>query len=519
MALAGPSAVATLADPAAALGWLQARGATGLATDSRLVQAGDAFIAWPGYAHDARAHVADALAAGAAACLVEADGADAFELDALKVAAVANLKAATGEVSSAFFGQPSLRLKVLAVTGTNGKTSCAWWLAQALTALGQRCGVVGTLGVGEPPLSEPADRAAAQIEFTGLTTPDPITLQRAFKRFADGGFAACALEASSHGIAEHRLSGTRIQVALFTNLTQDHLDYHGSMQAYGAAKAKLFAWPGLQAAVLNVDDASGAQLAQDLQATAVAVSTYSVRGAATLRAANVTYSNGGLSFDAIEAGQRMAVRTALIGDYNVSNLLAVIGGLRAVGVSFSDACSACAQLTPVPGRMQRVSTESLDKTNSPELVVDYAHTPDALEKSLLALQPLAASRGGALWCVFGCGGNRDATKRPLMGALAQRLAQQVVITTDNPRFELPAFINLQIVAGLNGNQLGVKVIENRRSAIQTAVREAGANDVILLAGKGHEDYQDIKGVKHPFSDVAEALAALQQREKLREGVK
>ena len=531
MALASPANVTTLADSAAALSWLQARGVQGLATDSRVVQAGDAFIAWPGYAHDARAHVADALAAGASVCLVEAEGVEAFELDALRVAAVANLKAATGDISSAFFGRPSQRLKVLAVTGTNGKTSCAWWLAQALTALGQRCGVVGTLGVGEPPLSGPAGRAAAQIEFTGLTTPDPITLQRAFKRFADEGFVACALEASSHGIEEHRLNGTHIQVALFTNLTQDHLDYHGSMQAYGAAKAKLFAWPGLQAAVLNVDDAFGAQLARDLEATAVAVSTYSVRGAATLRAVNLTYTEGGLNFEVIEAGQRVGLRTALIGDYNVSNLLAVIGGLRALGISLVDACSACAQLTPVPGRMQRVAaeanteantaanTEAPAKINSPELVVDYAHTPDALEKSLLALQPLAASRGGALWCVFGCGGNRDATKRPLMGALAQRLAQKVVITTDNPRFEVPAFINLQIVAGLNGNQLGVKVIENRRSAIQTAVREAGANDVILVAGKGHEDYQDIKGVKHPFSDVAEALAALQQREKLREGVK
>jgi UDP-N-acetylmuramyl-tripeptide synthetase len=489
---------------AEALGWLQARGAQGLATDSRRVVAGDAFIAWPGYANDARAHVVDALKAGASACLVEADGADAFEFDATKVAAVAGLKAATGDIASAFFGSPSERLKVLAITGTNGKTSCAWWTAQALTALGQRCGVIGTLGVGQPPFRG----GASQIEFNGLTTPDPITLQRAFKRFADEGCAACALEASSHGIAEHRLNGTHIKVALLTNLTQDHLDYHGSMQAYGAAKAKLFAWPGLQAAVLNLDDAFGSRLVRDLQTSGLSVLTYSVRGTATLRAANVAYRDGGLSFEVVEAGQRAAVRTTLIGDYNVSNVLAVVGGLRALGVSLNDAASVCAELTPVPGRMQRVTS----KAGSPELVVDYAHTPDALEKSLLALQALATARGGKLWCVFGCGGNRDAGKRPLMGALAQRLAQHVVITTDNPRFEAPAFINLQIVAGLNGNQLGVKVIENRRSAIQTAVREAGANDVILVAGKGHEDYQDIKGVKHPFSDVDESLTALRMRE-------
>ncbi len=487
-----------------ALAWLQARGAQGLATDSRRVVAGDAFIAWPGYATDARAHAAGALAAGASACLVEAEGADAFEFDDSKVAAVQGLKAATGHIASAFFGNPSQRLDVVAITGTNGKTSCAWWTAQALTALGQRCGVVGTLGVGQPPLRE----QKSQIEFNGLTTPDPITLQRAFKRFADGGFVACALEASSHGIEEHRLNGTHIKVALFTNLTQDHLDYHGSMDAYGAAKAKLFAWPGLQAAVLNLDDAFGVRLARDLQGGSISVSTYSTRGAATLRAANVAYRDGGLYFDVIEGSGRASVRTALIGDYNVSNVLAVIGGLRALGVSLNDAATVCAQLTPVPGRMQRVDAN----LGLPEVVVDYAHTPDALEKSLLALQALASARGGKLWCVFGCGGNRDATKRPLMGALAQRLAQCVVITTDNPRFEVPAFINLQIVAGLNGNQLGVKVIENRRSAIQTAVREAGASDVILVAGKGHEDYQDVKGVKHPFSDVDEALAALALRE-------
>jgi UDP-N-acetylmuramyl-tripeptide synthetase len=497
-------ALTQLASTADALSWLQARGAQGLATDSRRVVAGDAFIAWPGYATDARAHVAGALTAGASACLVEAEGADAFEFDDSKVAAVQGLKAATGDIASAFFGNPSQHLDVVAITGTNGKTSCAWWTAQALTALGQRCGVVGTLGVGQPPMKDEPSR----IEFNGLTTPDPITLQRAFKRFADEGFVACALEASSHGIEEHRLSGTRIKVALFTNLTQDHLDYHGSMDAYGAAKAKLFAWPGLQAAVLNIDDAFGARLSRDLQASAVSLTTYSTRGAASLRAANVVYRDGGLCFDVIEGSARAAVSTALIGDYNVSNVLAVIGGLRALGVALVDAASVCAQLTPVPGRMQRVSGNAA----APEVVVDYAHTPDALEKSLLALQALASARGGKLWCVFGCGGNRDVTKRPMMGALAQRLAQHVVITTDNPRFEAPAFINLQIVAGLNGNQLGVKVIENRRSAIQTAVREAAATDVILVAGKGHEDYQDIKGVKHPFSDVDEAVAALALRE-------
>ena len=500
-------ALTRLSSVDAALGWLRAHDVRGLATDSRRVTAADAFIAWPGHAQDGRQHVPAALAAGAVACLVEADGCEAFDLDAGKVAAMTGLKAATGPIASGFFGNPSDRLRVLAVTGTNGKTSTAWWTAQALTALGRRCAVVGTLGLGQPPLGE----QAAEIEFTGLTTPDPVTLHGALKRFADAGFAACAIEASSIGIDEHRLAGTHIDVAVFTNLSQDHLDYHADMQAYGESKARLFAWPGLKAAVLNLDDAFGARLSRDLQAGSLALWTCSTHGTASLRAAHVGYFDGGLGFEVHEEGLEKkvsaTVRTRLIGDFNVSNLLAVIGGLRALGVTLADAARVCGQLTPVPGRMQRVA----QRADAPEVVVDYAHTPDALQKALLALQPLATARGGMLWCVFGCGGNRDAGKRPLMGALAQQLAQRVVITSDNPRFEAPAFILLQIVAGLPVSQQGVKVIENRRSAIRTAVREAAARDVILIAGKGHEDYQEISGVKHPFSDLDEALAALSLR--------
>jgi UDP-N-acetylmuramoyl-L-alanyl-D-glutamate--2,6-diaminopimelate ligase len=489
----------------AALGWFAQRGVRALTTDSRRVQPGHAFIAWPGYAVDGRQFVASALASGAAACLVEADGAEAFALeDRADVAALSGLKASTGALASGFMGSPSEHLRVIAVTGTNGKTSTAWWVAQALAALGRRCGVVGTLGVGEPPSPD----QSAEIEFTGLTTPDPVTLQAGFKRFVDAGFEACAIEASSIGVAEHRLAGTHIDVALFTNFTLDHLDYHGSMQAYWQAKAALFAWPGLKAAVLNIDDVQGAELAPTLDAAALDVWTYSVAQPARLRASDVKYVDGGLSFVLHEGAAQVAVATRLIGDYNVSNLLAVIGGLRASGVTLADAARVCATFTPVPGRMQRVV---VDMSTGPEVVVDYAHTPDALEKALFALQPFATQRGGQLWCVFGCGGNRDAGKRPLMGALAQRLAGRVVITSDNPRFEAPAFITLQIVAGLAGNQERVTVVEERRAAIRYALREADARDVILIAGKGHEDYQDIRGVKLPFSDVAEASAGLALR--------
>jgi UDP-N-acetylmuramyl-tripeptide synthetase len=497
-----------------ALDWLAQRGVRALATDSRRVKAGDAFIAWPGYAQDGRRYVAAALAAGAVACLVEADGAEAFGFGSdERVAAMHGLKTITGPLASAFLGAPSERLKVVAVTGTNGKTSSAWWTAQALSALGQRCAVVGTLGIGEPPRSASARPELVEgpgeripITFTGLTTPDPVMLQTAFKRFVDEGFAACALEASSIGIVEHRLSGTHIDVALYTNFTQDHLDYHGSMTTYWHAKSQLFHWRGLKSAVVNLDDEQGAALARHLAPGPLAVWSYSTKVDARLRATDIAYTDGGLGFELREGGARASVRTGLIGDYNVSNLLAVIGGLRALGVQLADAARVCSELTPVPGRMQRIAFDGA----APEVVVDYAHTPDALEKALLALQPLAQARGGALWCVFGCGGNRDTTKRPLMGAIAQRLATHAVVTSDNPRDESPAQIVAQIVAGMSGATAPL-VIVDRRAAIAHAVAQANARDVVLIAGKGHEDYQEIAGVKQPFSDVVEAQAALARR--------
>ena len=486
-----------LTDPRAAGDWLAARGVRSLTTDSRRVQPGDAFIAWPGHALDGRQYVAAALGAGAAACLVEADGVEAFDFGAgAPVAALAGLKSHTGEIAAAFWRQPSESLQLVATTGTNGKTSTAWWTAQALRHLGRRCGVVGTLGIGEPPEG---------LQSTGLTTPDPVTLQRALRRFVDDGFAACAIEASSIGLVEQRLAGTRIAVALFTNFTQDHLDFHGSMDAYWQAKRALFDWPGLRAAVVNLDDPKGAEIVAQLRGPEAW--TYSLSQPARLRAESIAYRDGGLAFDVVEGTAKAAVLSTLIGEYNVSNLLAVIGGLRALGVPLADAAAACAVLTPVPGRMQRVEASR----PGPEVVVDYAHSPDALDKALQALRPFAQQRGGKLWAVFGCGGNRDTAKRPLMGAIAQRLADRVVLTSDNPRHESPAFILLQIVAGLAGSQERVKVIEDRRKAIATAVREADVNDVILLAGKGHEDYQEIAGVKHPFADIAEARAALEGR--------
>ena len=508
-----------LASVDAALGFLAARGARALVADSRRVRAGDAFIAWPGHAVDARRFVADALAAGAAACLIEAEGAEAFGFEAVADAAAGDaavgsltgLKAAAGEVAAGFMGRPSDSLSMLAVTGTNGKTSTAWWLAQALGALGRRCGVVGTLGVGEPPRGTADGTDAtlpAAVVSTGLTTPDPVTLQASLRRFVDAGFEACAIEASSIGLAEHRLAGTAIEVALLTNFTQDHLDYHRSMDDYWQAKARLFDWPGLRAAVVNIDDPRGRELAQALQASVCECWTYSAAGssAARLVAFDVRRSDDGLGFEVREqGGGKAAVATRLIGDFNVANLLAVIGGLRSLGVTLADAAAACAALLPVPGRMQRVAGPGA--AAAPQVVVDYAHTPDALEQALRALAPWAQARGGRLWCVFGCGGNRDASKRPLMGAAAARLADRVVVTSDNPRDESPEAIVAAVMAGTAGGA-SAEAIVDRAQAIGHALHRAGPHDVVLIAGKGHEDHQEIAGMKRPFSDAALAGSLL-----------
>ena len=485
-------ALTQLRSPQAAARWLHSWVRGTVRSDSRLVQPGDAFIAWPGQAVDGRRFVGDALAAGAATCLVEAEGVAAFGFDDARVAALPGLKVAAGDIAHDFFGQPSARLQVIASTGTNGKTSTTWWVAQALTALGRRCGVVGTLGIGEP----------GAVQFTGLTTPDPVALHSALSAFVERSFAACALEASSIGIEEQRLNGVAIEVAIFTNFTLDHLDYHGSMEAYWAAKRRLFQWPGLRAAVLNVDDPAIATLAAELADGPLEVWTVSTdpSAVARLQARQLRYEDGGLAFDVCEGEQRAAVRTGLIGDYNGHNLLAVLGALRALGVPLADAAAVLAHLTPVPGRMQRVGH------GAPEVVVDYAHTPDALDKVLQSLRPLAAARGGRLWCVFGCGGNRDAGKRPRMGAIAERGADHVLLTSDNPRLEPPAQILGEIAVGMIGDAV---VIEDRRAAIAHALQAAAPEDVVLIAGKGHEDYQDVAGVRHPFSDADVALHCLQ----------
>lgn len=481
-----------LSDLPSTLAWLRARAPQGqLRTDSRHVQPGDIFIAWPGAAADGRAFVAQALAHGAAACLVEHDGSADFAFADARIASFTGLKAITGSLAAQWLGHPAQALRIVAVTGTNGKTSTAWWLAHALP----RCAMVGTLGVGLPP----------HFTSTGMTTPDPVLLQTEFAKFIAAGAEFAAIEASSIGIVEHRLAGTAIDTAVFTNFTQDHLDYHGSMDAYWQAKAQLFDWPGLRVAVVNVDDAQGRALAQTLAPRcALDVWTVGLQHPARLMAVDIAHTAQGMAFTVVEGQQRQPMQTALIGQYNISNLLGVLATLRGQGHSLAQAVAACASLQPVPGRMQQIAV-----VGQPLVAIDYAHTPDALVQALAALRPLAQARGGRLCCVFGCGGNRDARKRPLMGAAAEQGADQVLVTSDNPRLEDPQAIVADILAGMRP-QTPYEL--DRAAAIAQAIAQADARDVVLLAGKGHEDYQDAQGHKRPFSDYHEAARAVQARQ-------
>lgn len=484
-----------------AAAWLHARGCGRLRSDSRRVQPGDGFIAWSGAHVDARDWVDGAMAHGAHAALVEAQDLDAAlarrwsSTDA--VAAMPALHAAAGAIADAFYRQPSRALDVLAITGTNGKTSTACWLAQALQALGQPCGVIGTLGMG----------ALGALAPSGLTTPQAVELHDALAAMRDAGLRACALEASSIGLSEGRMTGVHLRLAVFTNLSQDHLDYHADMDAYWQAKRQLFSWLQLGAAVVNIDDAHGAQLAAQLPAT-LDCWTFGESAQARLRLQQWQANEAGMTLLISERGDAREHRldSAMIGRYNAANLLAVIASLRALGHDLAQALTVCAQLQPVAGRLQTVAPQP----QRPLVVVDYAHTPDAVAQVLLALRPVATARGGRLWCVLGCGGNRDASKRAPMAAAAEQGAECVILTSDNPRDEDPQAILQAMLQGLT--RPAHAVCADRGQAIALAVAQAQINDVVVIAGKGHEDYQEVGGRRLPFSDHDVALAALNQRQ-------
>jgi len=458
-----------------------------LTLDSRKVRPGDLFLAVPGANHDGRAHIADAIARGAVAVAYEAEGAPPLPDNQATLLPIKGLSMQLSAIAGRFYGEPSRGLHLVGVTGTNGKTSVSQLLAQALDRLGERCGIVGTLGTG----------FHDALESGRHTTPDPLAVQATLAMLKQAGARAVAMEVSSHGLAQGRVAGLDFDVAVFTNLSRDHLDYHGSMEAYGAVKATLFAWPQLRCRVINLDDPFGRQLAGMAGARLI---DYSIDDAAAyVHCRQVRFDDHGVRAELITPQGQGLLRSSLLGRFNLSNLLAVIGALLGMDYSLDDVLRVLPELQGPPGRMQRLGGGA-----APLVVVDYAHTPDALEKVLEALRPHVRGR---LLCLSGCGGDRDRGKRQLMAEVAERYADGVVVTDDNPRSEDPLAILAEIRAGFTRPET-VQFMSGRGQAIVSLIAGASADDVVLLAGKGHEDYQEINGVRQPFSDLDEATKAL-----------
>ncbi|MEO8809390.1 MAG: UDP-N-acetylmuramoyl-L-alanyl-D-glutamate--2,6-diaminopimelate ligase [Rhodanobacter sp.] len=466
---------------------------SGLSLDSRRVRRGDAFFALRGSQGHGIEFAASAVQRGAQVVLAEAPAPEHAQSLEVPVLWIDHLHEQVGEIAARFLDRPSESMRVVGVTGTNGKTSCVQLLAQALTLLGHRAASIGTLGAG----------VHGQLLEGERTTPDAISVQALLARFREAQVSHVAMEVSSHALAQDRVGAVEFEVAVFTNLTRDHLDYHGSMEAYGAAKARLFGWPGLQAAVINVDDPFGSELAAQLPDGLQGL-RFGTRDehAADIFASDILTSADGLTFQLRSPWGSRRVGSRLLGHFNVANLLAVVGCLGALGEPLGRIVAVVEQLQPVNGRMSRLGGQGA----LPLVVVDYAHTPDALEQALTALRAHCA---GKLICVFGCGGDRDAGKRPQMGAIASRLADMAIVTDDNPRGENGDAIVAQIVNGMGG-AAGMCVERDRAAAIAAALGQARPGDVVLIAGKGHETYQDGATGKHPFDDLAVAHAALER---------
>ena len=464
---------------------------TGVAIDSRLVKPGDLFIAYPGASADGRNFIPQALAAGAVMVAWESEG---FEWNPdwnVANVPVTGLQRHVGLIAEHFFKHPSRHLWITGVTGTNGKTSCSQWIAQSFTRLGKPCAVIGTLGsnlAGEE----------TNDNFPTTTTPDPVALHAFLSKVRARGAQAVAMEVSSHGLEQGRVSGVAFDVAMFTNLSRDHLDYHGDMQAYGEAKARLFAWPQLKHAVVNLDDEFGAELVTRIDRKQVNVIGYGF-GKGEIAAHNLDLSTRGLRLEITTPWGAAKVRSSVLGAFNVHNILGVLGVLICSGIELDEAVAAVEELKPVAGRMQMIREDGM-----PLVVVDYSHTPDALQKALQTLRDLLTP-GSRLHCVFGAGGDRDSGKRATMGEIATRLADQSTVTSDNPRWEDPLAIINDIVAGAHP---GYRVESDRAVAIRDAILTASPDDVVLIAGKGHENYQEIRGERLPFSDMAVAQAAI-----------
>ena len=466
-----------------------------LTVDSRAVKTGDTFVAYPGESRDGRDYIAEAIANGAASVLWDADGYAWNCRWRVPNLGIAHLRRKAGVIASEVYGKPSAQLWAVGVTGTNGKTSCSQWIAQSLTRAKRKCAVIGTLGSGFP----------GRLDAHANTTPDAVTLHARMRTMARAGAHAVCMEVSSHGIDQDRLAGVEFDVALLTNLTRDHLDYHGTMRQYQAAKARLFRWPTLSHAVLNLDDAFGRELAQRWKYQRARPLGYGFQARAArarlpcVVGRNLRLGLDGMSFDIVSPWGRATLQSPLIGGFNAANLLGSLAVLLVSEISLDQSVAALEKVLPVPGRMERYGGG-----RAPLVIVDYAHTPDALEKVLRSLRETAGKRS-RLFCVFGCGGDRDRGKRPLMGAVASRIADEVIITSDNPRSEDPAAIIAEIAEGVAGRH---EQITDRRQAVMRALALAQRGDVVLIAGKGHERYQEIGGVKRRYSDAAAVRAAL-----------
>ncbi len=479
-----------------------------LCLDTRQLKTGDAFIALAGIKVDGRNFIAKAIELGAAVILVEADknwqGID--WLGAVPVIAIDDLPSRVSEIAGRFFGDPSKKIPLIGITGTNGKTTCSLLAAQLLAQLQKRSAVIGTIGYGllDTSVIAPLAQQISLLTSTGLTTPDPISLQRILNELVMGGAASVAIEVSSHSLQQKRVAGAQFTTAIFTNLTQDHLDYHGDLQSYGNVKAQLLQMPQLRTAIINLDDSWASSLAKKAP-SGVSVISYSIEKVADVYASAVALHAQGVRAHLHTPWGEADIDSPLLGQFNLSNLLAVIAALGAQGFTLAQILPFVVQLEPAPGRMQLVTVDQA--AQEIQVIVDYAHTPDALENTLSAIHQ---HKAGRVWTVFGCGGDRDKSKRQQMGKIAERLSDYVIVTNDNPRSEDPSTIVAEIVRGMN-HPSGCLVIADRAQAIDFAVQQAKAGDIVLIAGKGHEDYQIFATQTLPFSDSKHARLSLQRR--------
>lgn len=460
---------------------------TNLSLDSREIQAGDVFVALSGFNVHGMDYAYQAERAGAVAIITEPPKAERAKYvgrqKPLKIPVIEcdDLSAILGELSCAFYDHPSKKIDVTAITGTNGKTSTAWLMMHALEQLGVKTGYIGTLGIG----------GVDQLKSMQNTTPSAIEIQKNMAAMIEQGYQHVCIEVSSHALDQNRFNGTQVKSAIYTNLSRDHLDYHQTMEDYEAAKLKLFTQFKPEVSVINADDEIGAKWLSSNQITGRSISYGIDNSSVDLNGSEIKLQNAGIAFNADYQQKSYSFQTSLLGRFNVYNTLAVLGTLSADGFDLNELVQVVSQLMPVPGRMNRVD----DYRNGTIMVVDYAHTPDALEQVLGALRQ---HTDNDLWCVFGCGGNRDKGKRAMMGSIAEKLADQVILTDDNPRYESSAQIIADIESGMERKP---HVVNNRQQAIAYALDQADKGDIILLAGKGHESTQEINGHLLPFNDM------------------